>query len=83
MYKWGLAPLPNWECGANDQTADHVTSTCLIHREPQRVMVRRFWMTILDADLIPPQPAYNNLGFSPPDKKDDKLHFVEWGLILD
>ena len=24
MHKWGLAPSPNCECGASEQTADHV-----------------------------------------------------------
>ena len=32
MYKWGLAPSPNHECGTIEQTADHVISSCLIHR---------------------------------------------------
>ena len=31
MYKWGLAPLPNCECGITNQTADHIISTCPIH----------------------------------------------------
>ena len=31
MYKWGLAPSLNCECGATEQTADHVISSCLIH----------------------------------------------------
>ena len=31
MYKWGLASLPNCECGATEQTEDHVISSCLIH----------------------------------------------------
>ena len=31
MYKWGLAPSPNRECGATEKTADHVISSCLIH----------------------------------------------------
>ena len=35
VYKWGLAPLPNCECGATEQTADHVTSSCLIHYVPR------------------------------------------------
>ena len=34
MHKWGLAPSPNCECGASKQTADHVLTTCLIHRAP-------------------------------------------------
>ena len=32
MHKWGLAPSPNCECGASEQTADHVITACLIHR---------------------------------------------------
>ena len=35
MYKWGLAPSPNCECGATEQTADHVISSCLIHHVPR------------------------------------------------
>ena len=31
IYKWGLAPSPNCECGATEQTADHVISSCLTH----------------------------------------------------
>ena len=34
MHKWGLAPLPNCECGASEQTADHVLTACSIHRAP-------------------------------------------------
>ena len=34
MHKWGLAPSPNWECGAPEQTADHVLTACPIHRAP-------------------------------------------------
>ena len=34
MHKWGLAPSPNWECGASEQTADHVLTACPIHRAP-------------------------------------------------
>ena len=32
--KWGLAPSPNCECGASEQTADHVLTACLIHWAP-------------------------------------------------
>ena len=28
MRKWGLAPSPNCECGASEQTADHVLTEC-------------------------------------------------------
>ena len=34
MYKWGLAPSPNCDCGASEQTADHVLTACPIHRAP-------------------------------------------------
>ena len=30
----GLAPSPNCECGASEQTADHVLTMCPIHRAP-------------------------------------------------
>ena len=32
MHKWGLAPSPNRECGASEQTADRVLTACPIHR---------------------------------------------------
>ena len=32
MHKWGLASLPNCECGAFEQTADHVLTACPMHR---------------------------------------------------
>ena len=32
MHKWGLAPSPDCECGASEQTADHVLTACPIHR---------------------------------------------------
>ena len=34
MHKWGLAPSPNCDCGASEQTADHVLTACPIHRAP-------------------------------------------------
>ena len=34
MHKWGLAPSPNCECGAVEQTADHVLTACSIHQAP-------------------------------------------------
>ena len=34
MHKWGLAPSPNCECGASEQTADHVLAACPIYRAP-------------------------------------------------
>ena len=35
MYKWGLAPASNCECGATEQTADHIISSCLIRHVPR------------------------------------------------
>ena len=35
MYKWGLAPSPNCEYVATEQTADHVISSCLLHHVPR------------------------------------------------
>ena len=34
MHKWCLAPSPNCECGASEQTADHVLMAYPIHRAP-------------------------------------------------
>ena len=34
MHKCGLAPTSNCECGASEQTADHVLTACPIHRAP-------------------------------------------------
>ena len=32
MHKWGLAPSSNCECGASEQTSDHVLTAFPIHR---------------------------------------------------
>ena len=34
MLKWSLAPFPNCECDAVEQTTDHVLIVCSIHRAP-------------------------------------------------
>ena len=44
MLKWGLAPSLNCECGASQQTADHVLTACPIHRAPHGVRS----LTVLD-----------------------------------
>ena len=44
MFKWGLTPLPNCECGASEQTADHVLTTCPIHQASHRAR----GLTVLD-----------------------------------
>ena len=40
----GLAPSPNFECGASEQTADHVLTACSIHRAPHEAR----GLTVLD-----------------------------------
>ena len=57
MHKWGLAPSPNCECVASEQTADHVLTTCSIHRAPHGTRGLTFWMTKFEAGLITPLPA--------------------------
>ena len=61
MYKWGLAPSPDCECAATNQTADHVISTCPIYRAPRGVA----GPTVLDdnAGLIPLQTASDSIVF--------------------
>ena len=44
INKWGLAPSPNCECSASEQTADHVLTACPIHRAPYGVR----GLTVLD-----------------------------------
>ena len=58
MYKWGLAPLPNCECDASEQTADHVVTACPIHRAPHGVRgltvlddKTRFWLNNTTASI--------------------------------
>ena len=43
MHKWGFAPSPNCECGAFEQTADHVLTTCPIHRAPHGARGLTVW----------------------------------------
>ena len=38
MHKWDLAFSEKCECGASEQTAVHITSTCRIHRAPRGIM---------------------------------------------
>ena len=55
MHKWGLAPSPNCECGASEQTADHVLTACPIHRAPHGA--RGLTVLELDAGLMTSLPA--------------------------
>ena len=57
MHKWGLAPSPNCECGASEQTADHVLKRALYIGHHMEHEVWRFWMTKLDAGLMTSLPA--------------------------
>ena len=34
MHKWGMAPSPACECGADEQTADYLIISCPIYRHP-------------------------------------------------
>ena len=36
MHKWGLAPSSNCECGATEQTADHIISQCPTRRATKK-----------------------------------------------
>ena len=55
MHKWGLAPSPNCELGASEQTAEHVLTACPKHRAPHGARgLTGFWMTKLDAGLVTP-----------------------------
>ena len=44
MHKWGLALSPNRECGASEQTAEHVLTAYPIHRAPHGAQ----GLTVLD-----------------------------------
>ena len=55
MHKWGLAPSPNCECGASEQTADDVLTECPIHRAPHGAR----GLTKLDAGLMTSLPAFD------------------------
>ena len=57
MHNWGVAFSAKCECGAGEQTADHIILTCPIHRAPQGIMVLQFWITKQGAGLTPSLPA--------------------------
>ena len=46
VHKWGLAPTSNCECGAAEQTAEHIILTCPVHRAPTGIR----GLTVLDID---------------------------------
>ena len=37
LYKWGLVASAACECGAEEQTADHVIHSCVIYKPPNGV----------------------------------------------
>ena len=47
MHKWGLAPSTKCECGASEQTAEHIILTCPTHREPRGIV----GLTVLDDEI--------------------------------
>ena len=47
MHKWGLDPSPNCECGASEQTTDHVLTACPIHRAPHEAQ----GLTVLNDEI--------------------------------
>ena len=58
MHKGSLAPLPNCECGASEQTADHVLTACPIHRAPHGARgltvlddETRYWLNNITASI--------------------------------
>ena len=46
MHKWGLAPTSNCECGAVEQTVEHIILTCPVHRASTGIR----GLTVLDVD---------------------------------
>ena len=55
MHKWGFASSAKCECGACEQTADHIILTCFIHRVPRRIMLlddeTRCWLNSVTASI--------------------------------
>ena len=46
-HKRGLASSANCECGACEQTTDHIFSTCIIHRATRGIM----GLTVLNDEI--------------------------------
>ena len=58
MHKWGLAPTSNCECGAAEQTAEHIILTCPVHRAPTGIrgltvsdVNTRCWLSTITASI--------------------------------
>ena len=61
MHKWDFAPSPDFEYVPNEQTADHVLTTCPIHWALQGALGIQFWMTKPETGLTPPLLAPNRV----------------------
>jgi len=48
LYKWGMSSSAACECGAEEQTVDHVVLQCQIHQPPRRLQS----LTVLDDETI-------------------------------
>jgi len=48
LYKWGMVSSAACECGAEEQTVDHVVLQCPIHRPPHGL----HGLTVLDNETI-------------------------------
>ena len=48
LYNWGMASSVACECGAEEQTVDHVVLQCPIHRPPHGLL----GLTVLDDETI-------------------------------
>ena len=67
MFQWGLAPNATCECGAEEQTADHVILRCPIYRAPNGLRgladlddCSVTWLTSVCPDILtggPPGPG--------------------------
>ena len=57
MYKWGLVASPNCQCGASEQTADHVLISCSINRATHRACGLTVSITKLNAGLTTSPPT--------------------------
>ena len=58
MHKWGHVSSAKCDCGANEQTADHIILTCPTHRVPRGIMgltvledETRCWLNSITASI--------------------------------
>ena len=58
MHKWSLASLAKCECGASEQTADHIILAYPIPRAPRGIMglpvlddETRYWLNSITASM--------------------------------